>query len=188
MIVEGELYHRTRLEMREHGVFLLPEEPLANGCVRGMSVAENMAIRSFDQSESGEARVFINRASMRNAAIRLIKEFSVKTRGPDARIETLSGGNIQRTVLARELSGDVRLLIAQNPCFGLDLNATAEIRNRIMAARNDCAAVLLISEDLDEIMELSDRILVMFEGRIVYETSREAADIQEIGRHMASHA
>jgi ABC-type uncharacterized transport system ATPase subunit len=188
VIVEGELYHRTREEMREHGVFLLPEEPLANGCVRGMSVAENMAIRSFDQDERGHKRLFIDRGAMRDAAMRLITAFSVKTRGPEARIETLSGGNIQRTVLARELSGDVKVLIAQNPCFGLDLNATAEIRNRIMAARNDGAAVLLISEDLDEIMELADRILVMFEGRIVYETPRKGADIHDIGRHMASHA
>ena len=113
--------------------------------------------------------------------------YGIKTQGPEAAIETLSGGNVQRTVLARELAEGVRVLVVQNPCFGLDLNAVAEIRNRIMAARNAGAAVLLVSEDLDEILELSDRILVMFEGRIVFETKREKADVHEIGRYMASH-
>ncbi|MBI1963195.1 MAG: ABC transporter ATP-binding protein, partial [Candidatus Rokubacteria bacterium] len=91
------------------------------------------------------------------------------------------------TVLARELSGDVAVLIAQNPCAGLDVAATAEIRNRIMAARNAGAAVLLLSEDLDELLELADRIVVMFEGRFVYETPRDGADLHTIGHHMASH-
>jgi simple sugar transport system ATP-binding protein len=124
---------------------------------------------------------------MRRQARDLIERFGIKTQGPDARIETLSGGNIQRTVLARELSEKIEVLIVQNPCFGLDLNAVAETRNRIMAVRNKGAAVLLISEDLDEILELADRIVVMFEGRLVYETPRETADVHEIGRHMASY-
>jgi simple sugar transport system ATP-binding protein len=88
-------------------------------------------------------------------------------------------------VLARELAEPVDVLVAQNPCFGLDLNAAAEIRNLIVNARNAGAAVLLISEDLDEILELADRIVVMFEGRFVYETAREVADVYVIGRHMA---
>ncbi len=88
----------------------------------------------------------------------------------DAPIATLSGGNVQRAVLARELDGDVDLLVVANPCFGLDVKAVSEIRARIMAARNAGAAVLLVSEDLDEILELADRILVMRDGRIVHET------------------
>jgi len=152
-----------------------------------MSVAENMALRTFDRKDDGGRRIFIDRAAMRDAALDLIAAFNVKTQGPDARIETLSGGNVQRSVLARELSGDVHVLIAQNPCFGLDLNATADIRNRIMEARNKGAAVLLISEDLDEVLALSDRILVMSEGRIVHETGRDGVDRHEIGSHMASH-
>ncbi len=94
---------------------------------------------------------------------------------------------MQRTVLARELSGDVAVLVAQNPCAGLDIAATAEIRSRIAAVRNAGAAVLLISEDLDELLELADRIVVMFEGRLVYETRREHADLHTIGHYMASH-
>ena len=186
IFVAGRRYARSRQEMRESGVFLLPEEPLENGCVRNMSVAENLALRNFDRAPNAIGGYFVHRAAMREQARQLIQEFKIKTQGPDARIETLSGGNIQRTVLARELSEKVQVLIAHNPCFGLDLNAVAEIRNRIMAARNDGAAVLLISEDLDEIMELADRILVMFEGRFVHETLREDADIHVIGRHMSS--
>ena len=91
-------------------------------------------------------------------------------------------------MLARELTGEVDLLLISNPCFGLDFSAVAEIRARIMAARNAGAAVLLISEDLDEVLELADRVLVMSEGRIAYETPAASADIAEIGRHMAGHA
>jgi ABC-type uncharacterized transport system ATPase subunit len=94
---------------------------------------------------------------------------------------------VQRTVLARELSGAVRVLIAQNPCVGLDFAATSEIHAQIVTARNRGAAILLFSEDLDELLELADRIAVMFEGRIVYETPRAEADIQTIGLHMAGH-
>jgi len=150
-----------------------------------MSVAENLALRNFDRAPNAIGGYFVRRAAMREQARQLIRQFKIKTQGPDARIETLSGGNIQRTVLARELSEKVHVLIAHNPCFGLDLNAVAEIRNRIMEARNDGAAVLLISEDLDEIMELADRIVVMFEGRFTYEIPRQDADIHIIGRHMA---
>ncbi len=79
------------------------------------------------------------------------------------------------------------MLIAANPCFGLDFNAVAEIRSQIMQARNRGAAVLLVSEDLDEILELADRILVISDGKIVHETTTEEADRQVIGRHMAGH-
>jgi ABC-type uncharacterized transport system ATPase subunit len=185
IFVDGKAYARSRREMRALGVFLLPEEPLDNGCVRNMSVAENLALRNFDRAPNTVGGLFVRRAAMGEQARRLIQRFKIKTQGPDAHIETLSGGNIQRTVLARELSEKVHVLIAHNPCFGLDLSAVAEIRNRIMGARNDRAAILLISEDLDEIMELADRIVVMFEGRLVYETLREDADVHVIGRHMA---
>jgi simple sugar transport system ATP-binding protein len=102
-------------------------------------------------------------------------------------MSTLSGGNVQRAVLARELSEPVSVLIAANPVFGLDLAAVAEIHDRILAARNAGAAVLLVSEDLDELLELSDRIAVIFGGRIVHETATEKADIGVIGPCMAGH-
>ncbi len=187
ILVGGTSYGRTRAEMRRMRVFLLPEEPLWNGFVRSMSVAENLAIRNFDEARNTRWSWFVRRQALRRQAEDLIGRFGIKAQGPDAGIETLSGGNIQRTLLARELSDEVAVLIAQNPCFGLDLSAVAEIRNRIMEVRNGGAAVLLISEDLDEILELADRIVVIFEGRLVYETPRQEADVHIIGRHMASH-
>ena len=90
--------------------------------------------------------------------------------------------------MARELSDDVALLIASNPCFGLDFAAVAEIRSRLMEARNRGAAVLLISADLDEIFALADRIVVISEGKAVHETPIAEADLGIIGRHMAGHA
>ncbi len=120
-------------------------------------------------------------------AARLVGEYKVKTASLASQIASLSGGNVQRAVLARELTGEVDLLVIANPCFGLDFSAVAEIRARIMAARNAGTAVLLISEDLDEILELSDRILVMSEGHIAYETPAASAEIGEIGKYMAGH-
>jgi simple sugar transport system ATP-binding protein len=183
--VAGKPYHRTRAEMRALKVKLLPEAPLQNACVRGMSVAENLSLRRYDEAPMSRAGVWLNRAAMRERAQELISQFRIKAQGPDAPIETLSGGNVQRTVLARELADGADLLIVQNPCFGLDLKAVAEIRQRILDTRDAGGAVLLISEDLDEVLELSDRILVMAAGHIVFETPREAASVQEIGHHMA---
>ena len=184
--VRGEAYRRTRTDMRRHGVFVLTEEPLHNSCVRGMSVAENLAFRTFDEPANTRGGWLVSRRALRRQARSLIDAYGIRTQGPDTRLEALSGGNVQRTVLARELSGDVAVLIAQNPCAGLDVAATAEIRNRIVAARNAGAAVLLLSEDLDELLELADRIVVMFEGRFVYETPRDGADLHTIGHHMAA--
>jgi simple sugar transport system ATP-binding protein len=152
-----------------------------------MSVAENLAFRNFDIGVPRGTSVLLDRKRIGAESRALIEAYRIKTASRDAAVQTLSGGNVQRLVLARELSGEVNLLIAANPCFGLDIAAVAEIRGQLMAARNRGAAVLLVSEDLDELLELSDRILVMSEGRIVYETPIEAADVATIGAHMAGH-
>jgi simple sugar transport system ATP-binding protein len=154
-----------------------------------MTVAENLAFRRFDvKNGNNTTRFWLDNGEIKREAGELVSLFKVKTASLDSPIEALSGGNVQRTVLARELSGEVDLLIISNPCFGLDFSAVAEIRARIMAARNAGAAVLLLSEDLDEILELADRVLVMSEGHIAYETPIDKADVAEIGRHMAGHA
>jgi len=185
--VHGAAYHGRRAEMREHGMACLPEEPLRSACVPQMSVEDNLALRVFDQAPYATGGWWLHRAPFRRVANDLIQRYRVKTAGPDAAIATLSGGNVQRAVLARELSTDVNVLVVANPCFGLDFAAVADIRSQIMAARNRGAAVLLVSEDLDEIFELADRILVIFDGHFVYETPVEAADRLVIGRHMAGH-
>ena len=181
----GEPYRASRAEMRRHKVFCLPEEPLRNACVARMAISENLAFRRFDAAPFAVGGVLINRAAMRSAAIALIDQFRIKASSPDARVETLSGGNVQRMVLARELSQEVAILVAANPCFGLDIAAIGEIRSRIIQVRNKGAAVLLISEDLDELFELSDRILVMSGGKINYATDVSDADRATVGRYMA---
>jgi simple sugar transport system ATP-binding protein len=187
MLVHGEVYTATRPEMVRHKIACLPEEPLRNACVAEMSVAENIALRSFDQPPSSPDGIRLRRSPMRETARRLIETYKVKTPGPDSAIRGLSGGNVQRAVLARELSSEGDLLIVANPCFGLDFAAVAEIRARIVQARNRGAAVLLVSEDLDEILQLSDRIVVMFDGRLALQTDAAAADVGAIGRAMAGH-
>ncbi|HTP71354.1 MAG TPA: ABC transporter ATP-binding protein [Burkholderiaceae bacterium] len=185
--VEGRPYQATRAQNHLHAVRSLPEEPLANACVGELAVGSNMALRGFDRaplSRSGWMRW--GRIAAR--ARELIAEYGVKTRGEGAPIRTLSGGNVQRAVLARELSSPARLLLVANPVFGLDFAAVAEIHARLMAARNGGAAVLLISEDLDELLELSDRIVVISEGRIVHEAAAVGADRRTLGAHMGGRA
>jgi ABC-type uncharacterized transport system ATPase subunit len=195
--VAGKAYDGRRAQSRARRVRVIPEEPLRNACAPRMSVAENLAFRAFDRRAeraaaagggvTGPSTVWLDTGAMRRRARDLIARFGVKTASAEAPIATLSGGNVQRAVLARELTDPVDLLVVANPCFGLDFTAVAEIRARIMAARNAGAAVLLISEDLDEILELSDRIVVMSDGRIVHAVSRAEADARSIGRHMAGH-
>ncbi|HWE73652.1 MAG TPA: ABC transporter ATP-binding protein [Stellaceae bacterium] len=184
--IEGEVYRARRAEMLRHHIAILPEEPLRNACIPRMSVADNMAFRRFDQPPYA-AGPWLKRGMFRRTAQRLIERYRVKTPSPDAPIASLSGGNVQRAVLARELSGDVDVLIAANPVFGLDFAAVADIHAQIMTARNRGAAVLLVSEDLDELLELSDRLVVMFDGQIVHETTPGQADLTAIGRYMAGH-
>jgi ABC-type uncharacterized transport system ATPase subunit len=185
--VNGTPYGATRAEARAYAFRYLPEEPLRNACAPKMSVAENLAFRMFDAGKDGKAAFWKDGKAIAKNAIDLIKTFNVKTTSPAAPIAALSGGNVQRAVLARELTGEVNALIVSNPCFGLDFAAVSAIRDRLIEARNNGTAILLISEDLDEIMELSDRILVMSEGRIAFETPIESADVTEIGQHMAGH-
>ncbi len=182
--VGGAPYRATRAEAQALKVRVLPEEPLRNGCVPSMSVRDNLNLRRFDRGKDGGRRAWPDRADMAQWAREIIAAYGIKAPSDRVPIAMLSGGNVQRSVLARELDGEVALLVAANPCFGLDVKAVSEIRARIVAARNAGTAVLLISEDLDEILELSDRIVVMREGAIVYETAGAGADARTIGGHM----
>ena len=186
--VGGARYGSTREEIRERKVRLLPEAPLKNACVANMSVADNVAFRDYDRPPFTFAKVALRFSEFKRRAEQAIRTFRIRTPSASAPIGQLSGGNVQRAVLARELSGDVAVLVAANPCFGLDFGAVADIRSRLMEARNQGTAVLLISADLEEIFALADRILVMSEGRVVHETPAASADVREIGRHMAGHA
>jgi general nucleoside transport system ATP-binding protein len=186
--IGGVPFEATRSQLRTLRVKLIPEVPLDNACVPSMSVAENIALRDFDVPPIKRGGWFVSRRAIAEKAKPLIARFGVHTPSATAPIRDLSGGNIQRAVLARELSDPSDVLIAVNPCFGLDFAASAEIRAQLVDARNRGSAVLLISEDLDELLELSDRLSVIFDGAIVYETDPASTQTTVIGRYMAGHA
>jgi ABC-type uncharacterized transport system ATPase subunit len=181
--VNGHAYSATRRQNRDLKVRGLPEEPLRNACVASMSVADNIGLRCFDEAPYARAGLRLPGALARRARA-LIAEYRVKTQGEGAPIGSLSGGNVQRAVLARELSDDADVLLVSNPVFGLDFTAVAEVHARLVAARNRGAAVLMVSEDLDELLHVADRIVVMSGGQLVHSCPAAGADRHDIGRHM----
>jgi general nucleoside transport system ATP-binding protein len=187
IFIHSKPFEATRADFDRFKVFGLPEEPLKNAAVPRMSVAENIAFRSYDKPPITSLGWWLSPGPMRKKAEDLITRYRVKTTSPDSPIEALSGGNVQRAILARELSGDVDVLIVANPCFGLDFASVAEIRSQIMEQRNKGAAVLLVSEDLDEVLELSDRVAVMSGGTITYVAPIAETDRATIGTYMAGH-
>jgi len=187
VFINGKEFDCSRSGYDLFKVFGLPEEPLRNAAVPRMSVAENIAFRTFDKAPEANLGWWLKPAVMKSRAAELIERYRVKTPSTDTPIENLSGGNVQRAILARELSHDVKVLIVANPCFGLDFASVAEIRAQIIDQRNNGAAVLLVSEDLDEILELSDRVAVMSEGKITYVSPIGETDRNTIGTYMAGH-
>jgi simple sugar transport system ATP-binding protein len=187
IFIDRKPFEPVRKDFDRFKVFGLPEEPLKNAAVPRMSVAENIAFRSYDKPPISSLGWWLFPGPLRRKGEELIARYKVKTASPDSPIESLSGGNVQRAILARELSGDVDVLIVANPCFGLDFASVAEIRTQIMEQRNRGAAVLLVSEDLDEVLELSDRVAVMSGGSITYVAPIGETDRNTIGKHMAGH-
>lgn len=186
--ISGHAYHATRDQMRRLHISILPEEPLRNASVGQLSLAENLALRIFERPAFSLGPWWLRSAALRRHARRLIETFNIRPPQPSAALSTLSGGNIQRLILARELSpARVDLLVVANPCFGLDFDASHFIHSQLMAARNRGTAVLLLSEDLDELLTLSDRLLVISDGRFVHETTPATADLSLLGRSMAGH-
>jgi simple sugar transport system ATP-binding protein len=185
--VHGKPYEPTRRQSEACGVRTLPEEPLKNGGVARMSVVENLALRTFDRTPMSNRWGWLKPSALRAQGLALIDEYRVRAPSPEAPLDALSGGNVQRVVLARELSGPVRVLVVANPCFGLDFVTAAQIREELRAQRNRGVAVLLISEDLDEILMLSDRVAVISGGRIVMEAETAKTDRMTIGAAMAAH-
>lgn len=183
--INGKHYRADRQEMQREKVYSLPEEPLRNACIAGMSLAENLALRNYDQAPLCRQGWFIDRRAIFEQARELINRFQVRPNEPGRPIGALSGGNVQRAVLARELAEGVTVLIVSNPVFGLDFHSVALIHQRIVEARNQGAAVLLLSEDLDELLALSDRISVIHDGRICFSIDTAAADRTVLGHYMA---
>jgi general nucleoside transport system ATP-binding protein len=164
-------------------VAFIPEDRLATGLVAPMSIAENLAFRRFHRSPMSTP-VWLRGRRLREHAQALIERFRIPTRNPRTRVASLSGGGLQRVIVAREITESPDLLVAAQPTRGLDVRSAQAVRTQIISARGAGAGVLLVSEDLDELLELCDRIVVMLGGRIVAELPRERATRRELGRHM----
>ena len=162
----------------------VPEDRAAVGSMPGLSVAENLILRSFYCPPIGVGWG-IDRTAVRQNAERLVAEYQISTPTVDTPVRMLSGGNLQKVILARETSGHPQVMIAVHPTRGLDVGATEAVHRLLIAQRDAGVAILLISEDLDELLSLSDRLAVMYEGRIVGEMPTEGANINTIGLMMA---
>ncbi len=167
--------------MADAGVGVIPEDRHDSGVVLTMTVAENLFLVDLDRVS---ANGFVQRGQLRQKATALIEEFGVQCVGPEAPMWTLSGGNQQRVVLARELSHDPVVLVAAQPTHGLDVGAIEFMTDRLRQAAESGPGVLLISSELEEILDLSHRIVVLYEGRIIGEMSRGDVDLQRLGRLM----
>ena len=170
--------------MIEAGVAYVPEDRSTTGSAPNLSIAENLALKNYRKRSLG-GRWFLSRRAMRAQAQQLIQQFNIATPSPETPVRLLSGGNLQKVILAREIAQHPLVTIAAYPTRGLDVGATENVHNILVQERNSGAAILLISEDLDEIFALADRIAVLFEGRIVGEVTAEAANLEQIGLMMA---
>ena len=172
----------------EAGIAFVPEDRLRTGAAPGLSIASNLVLRSYRAAGVSRGPLLLL-ARIRERALELIDRYRISAPGPAAPVRVLSGGNLQKVVLAREFSGSPRVVVAASPTQGLDVGATETVRSYLNDAARGGAAVLLFSEDLDEILELADRIAVIYEGELVGEMPAAGASVQEIGMMMAgAHA
>ncbi|HEX6383447.1 MAG TPA: ABC transporter ATP-binding protein [Anaerolineae bacterium] len=181
---EIDITHESPRTIMEWGLSYIPEERMRDGMIREFSVAENLILREHDQQPYARAG-FLNHRSITHRASELVHHFGVKTPSLETPVKNLSGGNIQKIVLARELSRQPRVLVAAQPTRGLDIGAAEYVHRRLIEQRGQGTATLLISEDLDEILALSDRIAVIYEGQIMGEMAREEATPEKLGLLMA---
>ncbi|MCX6029227.1 MAG: ABC transporter ATP-binding protein [Chloroflexi bacterium] len=183
--ISGLEMTRASLHARmEAGQAYIPEERMRDGAIRDFSVQENIFLHEHASPRFTHG-IFLDFSKMAAHARKLVSEFAVKTPGLDTPIKNLSGGNIQKLIMARELSRQPKILIAAQPTRGVDIGATEYIHQRLLEQRASGTAILLISEDLDEIRNLSDRIAVIYEGRIMGVAHRGQATVEQIGLMMA---
>jgi ABC-type uncharacterized transport system ATPase subunit len=172
----------TPADRRSLGLHFIPEERLGRGAVPSMSLAHNLLLtRQVAQGWGG----WIRMRELADEASSIIRRFHVKASGPDAVASSLSGGNLQKFIVGREISAAPRLLIVSQPTWGVDVGAAAQIRAEILALRDAGCAVLVVSEELDELFDLSDRMHVMAKGRLSPSMTREEATVERIGEWMS---
>ena len=174
--------HMGPAHRRKLGLHFVPEERLGRGAVPSMSLADNLLLtRTESVSKSG----WIHGGKLQAQAQDIIARFKVKAAGPDAPARSLSGGNLQKFIVGREISAQPRLLIVSQPTWGVDVGAAAQIRAEILALRDAGCAVLVVSEELDELFEIADRLHVIAKGRLSPSLPRSQASTETIGEWMS---
>jgi len=176
--------HASPREVHDLGVAHVPEDRQRSGLVGAFSIIENLALTDFHQPPLSHHGVMDWEYAARHAE-ELVEQYDVRTPSIQTSVGTLSGGNQQKVIVARELSRDVSLCIASQPTRGVDVGSIEYIHSRIVAERDRGSAVLIVSTELDEVMALADRVLVMFRGRIVADLERSSTTNNEVGLYMA---
>ena len=169
------------------GIAYVPDDRLGTGVAPSLSVADNLVLKGFRRPPISTTGVLHPRRIKDNAQ-RLMERFNIAAASPDVPTRQLSGGNIQKVLLARELSSRPRVVVAASPTSGLDVAATDTVRALLLQAADDGVGILLISEDLEEILALADRIAVLYNGRISGIVERQKAQVEELGLMMAGAA
>jgi simple sugar transport system ATP-binding protein len=167
-------------EAIEAGIAHVPEDRLGTAVAPDLSITTNASLKSYRRTAAGP---LLRLGAMRRFALELLRRYDVRSSGPEQEARKLSGGNLQKVVIGREFSGDPRVLVAASPTRGLDVAAIETVHQHLVDAASRGVAVLLISEDLDEILALHDRIVVMYEGQLV--EVGEGDSVEEIGLRMA---
>lgn len=180
-----DVFNKTPKEIFDAGISSIPADRQKHGLILDFSIEDNMILQHFDK-EPFSKKGILNRKEIRANATELMEKFDVRPRNSEAKpAGTLSGGNQQKVIIAREVTNDKDLLIAVNPTRGLDVGAIEFVHKYIVEQRNKGRAVLLVSFELDEIMSLSDRIEVIFDGQIIGSVNGRDADEKELGFMMA---
>ncbi len=183
--LDGEILARTSPRiMVKGGVARIPEDRHAEGLIGDMSVTENVISESY-RSPAYSRHGLIDWRKARSFAERIIADYQVKCPSPEARVRLLSGGNMQKLILGRVMAAGPCMVLANQPTRGLDVGAVAYVHEQLLAARERGAAILLISEDLDELMSLAGRVAVMYRGRLSVPMPRAEVTLQDIGLMMA---
>ena len=168
------------------GMSHIPEDRHKHGLVLDYTLEDNMVLQRYFEPQFVSKAGFLKRKAIREYANRLIEQYDVRSgQGPVTVARSMSGGNQQKAIIAREIDKDPELLIAVQPTRGLDVGAIEYIHKQIVAQRDAGKAVLLVSLELDEVMSLSDRILVIYEGEIVGELDPKTTTAEEMGLYMA---
>lgn len=185
ILLNGKNLVDMKLNQRiDQGLAIIPEERMLDGAVKDFSVQENVFLHDH-MEKSFRKGIFLDFVKMAEHARRLVTDFAVKTPTLETPIKNLSGGNIQKLIMARELSRKPSVLIAAQPTRGVDIGAAEYIHQQLLKQRDSGTAILLTSEDLDELYSLSDRVAVIYEGRIMGVFNRQDTDIQTLGLLMA---